>query len=103
MNRHNYRWMPVFVAALVGLVLGLCLADLAEAASYTYRVCSAVKSEELSASKTSPPTLVPLAVGDCTLLGGLGPSGSAPLDPTPAPPSAWSWEGLSSRAPPALL
>ena len=102
MSPRDIRRFPVLALLLAGLVVGVCLTDLAEAASYNYRVCTVVTGGEVSLSKTAPliPAVVPVGY---VLFEGLQPSGIGPLDPTPDLKSNTFWQDLSSRAPPTLL
>lgn len=103
MSRHAFWWFSTVAVVLVGLVLGTCLSGLAEAVSPAYRVCSAVKGEELSPSKTSPLSLVEVPVASGTLPRELPLVGAFSVDLTPDCISAVLYEDLSSRAPPTLL
>ncbi len=100
MSRNGLRRFPVVLA---GLILGTCLAGLAEPASPAHRVCSAVQGEELSASKTSHLSLleVPLALG--ILPRELALAGAFPVNLTPDFVSTDLYGDLSSRAPPLRL
>jgi len=103
MSRHAFWRFPVIAVALAGLILGTCLAGLAEAASPAYRVCSAVNGEELSASKSPPLSLLEIPVAHTSLPRELPPSGTFRIDLTPDFVSADPCQDLSSRAPPLLL
>lgn len=103
MSPRQIRRFPVLALLLAGLVVGFCLTtDLAEAASYNYRVCTVVTGGEVSSSQTAPLIPAVVAVG-YVLFEGLQPSGIGPLDPTPDLKSNTFWQDLSSRAPPTLL
>lgn len=103
MSRDGFQRFPVVAVLLGVLILGACLAGLAESASPAYRVCSVAKGEELSASKTSPLSLSEVSVVRSTLPGELPLSWALPVELTLHFLSADLCEHPSSRAPPTLL
>lgn len=103
MSRKDFWRFPVVAVVLVGLVVGTCVAGLAEASSATDQVCGAVKGEELSSSKTPSPSLWAVPIEQSVLP--LRPSESRcstvdlPLNLVLDPLRG----DLSPRAPPTLL
>jgi len=102
MSQKDYWQARVVAGALVGLLLGICLAGPAEAASPTSQVCAAVKGEEVSSSKTLSPSVLAVPAEYSVLALRPSESGCSPLDPTPNLVAANLWGDLVSRAPPPL-
>lgn len=103
MSPNEFWRFPAVVIALAGLILVTCLPVLLEVASPTPRVCTAVKGEEVSPSKTSFPSLWAAPAEPKIVPQGLLQSRHSPVDPTPDLVSAHLGGDLSCRAPPTLL
>jgi hypothetical protein len=99
----EFARLPLVALVLVGALVATCLTALGEASSPMSRACGAVKGEELSASKASPPGFLAVPISYHPLPAQLLPSGCAPLDHTPAFFSVQLWGDLVPRAPPILL
>ena len=102
MNRPE-AWRACAGAFLIVVVLAMCLPALADATLSARPECAAVKGEQLSASKASPPNLWAVPVGDSTFVPAVSASGCLPPDPTLARVSADLWGDRSPRAPPVQL
>jgi hypothetical protein len=97
-------WRMSIVALVpVGLTLGTCLTELAEAAARSHQVCAVVKGDEISRIKTPYPSLCAVPLGPGMLPGRLLQSRSVPLDLAPDVVSASLGGDLFSRAPPIRL
>lgn len=97
-------WLLSLVAVTaVAFLLGVCLTALADIASPTHPVCTAVKGEEVGPSKVTSPTLWALPVETTVPPRGLSLSECTPLERSPGLVSAELAGAPSSRAPPGQL
>jgi hypothetical protein len=99
----RHVWNACAGTILLVVVLGLCLVSAADAAPSAPPLCTAVKGEELGASKAFVPSLwAAVATGDLIVLEPLSSEHRLPEQIPPRTPADLRGD-LASRAPPIRL
>jgi hypothetical protein len=99
----RHVWNACAGTMLLVVVLGLCLVTAADAAPSASPVCTAVKGEDLGASKAFVPSLwAAVATGDLIVLEPLSSGHRLAAEISPRTPAELRGD-LASRAPPIRL